>query len=310
LRVLITGGSGFVARHLAELGLARGATVFAATRGGATPDGVTALTTDLSRLESATAAVRESLPDLVFHLAAQTPANSPNASVDDSLLTNQRLALHLLEAVRSAAPTARVLLVSSSAVYGHVPDHQLPIAESAPLQPTTLYGVSKAAVELLGIRYAMEHALDVQRARPFNLIGPGEPDSMLTTTLAAQVAQIANGRGPAIIRVRHRDTARDYTDVRDAVRAYWSILERGRHNDVYNVCSGVAVPVGQLITKLLQIAGLSAAVQETEGHAATGDIRMQAGDSSALKTATAWMPSIDLDRSLEDLLRSVSSPMR
>jgi len=305
MRVLITGAAGFVARHLAAVALDRAEVVFGLTRRGPVPEGVRPLRADPATAGPVADAVRESAPDFVFHLAAQTPANAPGATPEASLLTNPRLALHLLEAVRAHRPRARVLLVSSSAVYGHVPEPELPIRETAPLQPTTLYGVSKAAEELLGIRCAAEHGLDVRRARAFNLLGPGEPSSMLTTTLAAQVAEIASGRRPGVVRVRHRATARDYTDVRDAARAYWSILERGAPAEVYNVCSGTAVPIALLVERLVALAGIEATVEETEGGPGPGDIRVQAGDHGKLTGATGWRPAFDLERSLGDLLQSL-----
>jgi GDP-4-dehydro-6-deoxy-D-mannose reductase len=309
MRVLITGGSGFAARYMAALSRERAAEVFVATRGGSAPRDTTALHGDLRDRGAALTLVRQSRPDLVFHLAAVTPANTPQASTEEALLLNQQLCVHLLDAVRDVAPEARVLLVSSSAVYGQLPPEAMPIPETASLQPTTLYGISKAAVELLGMHYSAEYGLDVRRARPFNLIGTGEPAGMLTTTLATQVAEIAAHRRPPVVQVRHRGTARDYTDVRDAVRAYWAILESGDRNGVYNVCSGIAVPIGDLITKLLAIANLSAEVKETRESPAPGDIRVQAGDSGSLRRATQWLPSISLDASLEDLLRSVSSAL-
>ena len=306
MRVLITGAAGFAASHLAVLARDRADVVFGLTRGGPVPDGVIPLPGDVASAEVVSSAMRQAGPDFVFHLAALTPANSPESTPENGLLTNPRLTLHLLEAVRTVRPEARVLLVSSSAVYGHVGAGDLPIGETAPLQPTTLYGVGKGTVELLGIHYAEEHGLDVRRARPFNLVGPGEPRAMLTSTLAAQVVEIKARVREPVVRIRHRATARDYTDVRDAVAAYWSILERGAPNGVYNVCSGVAVPIGRLVERLLAAAGVDATVEETDRHPRPGDVRTQEGDNGKLTAATGWRPALDLDRSLADLLRSMA----
>jgi GDP-4-dehydro-6-deoxy-D-mannose reductase len=203
-----------------------------------------------------------------------------------------------------------VVVISSSAVYGHVPPEALPIAETSPLQPTTLYGVAKAAVELVALRFHATHGLHVVRVRPFNLVGPGEPPAMLTSTLAAQVARIAAGEAPAVVRMRHRATARDYVDVRDAVRAYWLLLEKGAPGEVYNVCSGRAVDIGHLVERLLALAGVEARIEDTAPVPSPGDILAQSGDGSKLTAATGWLPAISLDRSLADLLASLASGPR
>ncbi|HWQ15533.1 MAG TPA: NAD-dependent epimerase/dehydratase family protein [Roseiflexaceae bacterium] len=304
LRVLITGASGFAGGYLAAYAHERGAAVYGMSRGAALPPGVAGIRGDLADPADAQRAVRASAPDYVFHLAAQTPANAPGAAPQEWLTVNPLGCLHLLEAVRAHAPAARVLVVSSSAVYGHVPAAQLPIREGFALQPTTMYGVSKAAQELLAIRYAAEYGMQVVRARPFNLLGPGEPRAMLTSTLAAQVAAIARGEAPPVVTMRHRATSRDFTDIRDAVRAYWALAERGAPGAVYNVCSGVAVPIGALADRLLRLAGVSARIEETAPVPARGDIAAQCGSNEAIAGATGWRPAIGLDDSLAGLLRS------
>jgi GDP-4-dehydro-6-deoxy-D-mannose reductase len=306
MRVLVTGGAGFVGRHLAALLAGKGCATWSLDRQGDGPPGTTRIVADLSDVGAAGRAVEESRPDLVFHLAARTPANAPDGTPSDWLGGDPVATHHLLEAVCAHAPRARVLVISSSAVYGHVPRSALPIRETSPLQPTTLYGVAKAAVELVGLRFHAAHGLHVVRARPFNLVGPGEPGAMLTSALAAQVARIAAGRTPAVVCMRHRATARDYTDVRDAVRAYWLLLETGVSGEVYNVCTGRAVDIGQLAERLLAAAGVSARIEETAPTPAPGDIPTQAGDGTKLAGATGWAPEIPLDRSLRDLLASLS----
>lgn len=306
MRALVTGGSGFVGRHLADLLREHGCGTWSLDRRGDAPPGTTPVRADLLAPEAVAAAVAESRPDLVFHLAARTPANAPGSTPSDWLGGDPVATHHLLEAVRAHAPGARVLVISSSAVYGQVSPEALPIAETAPLQPTTLYGVAKAAVELAALRFHATHGLHVVRVRPFNLVGPGEPVGMLTSTLAAQVARIAAGEAPPVVRMRHRATSRDYADVRDAVHAYWLLLERGEPGEVYNVCSGRAVAIGHLAERLLALAGVEARIEETAPVPAPGDILAQAGDGTRLAAATGWTPRIPLDRSLGDLLASLA----
>lgn len=304
MRALITGASGFAGRHLAAYAAAQGAEVYAQSRGDTFPAGTHGISVDLADPAAVSRLVADSAPDCVFHLAAQTPANTPGAAPQSWLSGTPVDTLNLLEAVRARRPSARVLVVSSSAVYGHVPADQLPIVETAALQPTTLYGVSKAAQELLAIRYAAECGLDIVRARPFNQVGPGEPRAMLTSTLAAQVAAIAAGSAPPVVTMRHRATSRDYTDIRDTVRGYWAALQRGAGGAVYNICSGVATPIGELAERMLRLAGVRATIEET-GHAVgRGDIQTQRGSADLITRDTGWRPAIGLDESLAELLRT------
>jgi GDP-4-dehydro-6-deoxy-D-mannose reductase len=308
MRVLVTGGSGFVGRHLAALLVEGGCSTWSLDRRGGQPAGTTAITADLRDPEAAARAVAESRPDQVFHLAARTPANGPESTPAEWLGGDPVATHHLLDALRIHAPWARALVISSSAVYGNVPAEAQPIPETSPLQPTTLYGVAKASVELVALRFHATHGLHVVRARPFNLVGPGEPSAMLTSTLATQVARIRRGEAPAVVRMRHRATARDYLDVRDAVRAYRRLIAEGEAGEVYNVCSGRAVAIGELVDHLLAIAGVEAAIEETAHSPSPGDITTQAGDARRLAGATGWAPEIPLDRSLADLLAALGSP--
>lgn len=292
-------------RHLAVLLAGKGCATWSLDRRGDAPPGTTPIVADLDEVAAADRAVAESRPDLVFHLAARTPANAPDSTPSDWLGGDPVATHHLLEAVRTRASRARVLVVSSSAVYGHVPREALPISETSPLQPTTLYGIAKAAVELVALRFHSTHGLHVVRARPFNLVGPGEPGAMLTSTLAAQVARIAAGEQPPVVRMRHRATSRDYADVRDAARAYWLLLEGGAPGEVYNVCTGRAVGVGDLAERLLALAGVTARIEETAPDPEPGDILAQSGNGTKLAAATGWAPAIPLDRSLADLLASL-----
>jgi GDP-4-dehydro-6-deoxy-D-mannose reductase len=305
MRVLITGASGFTSGHLARWLRPRADALYGLSRRGVAAEGVIPLAADLEDAEATAAAVRESAPDRIFHLAARTPAAvAPDADERDWLRRDPVGTYNLLEAVRRHRPLARVLVVSSSAVCGHVAESALPIAETTPLAPVTMYGVSKAAVELTAARFAAAHGLCVVRARPFNLVGAGEPAGALTSVVAAQVARIAAG-GEAVVRIRHRATARDFTDVRDAVAAYAAILERGAPGEVYNVCTGRAVSIGIVVDGLLAAARVTARVEETAPAPTASDIRTQAGDPRKTAEATGWMPAIPLAQSLADLLASL-----
>jgi GDP-4-dehydro-6-deoxy-D-mannose reductase len=301
MRLLITGASGFVGRHMASYAVMRGATVFGISRRSETLPGIPLLTVDLRDAAAVVRALETTAPDGIIHLAASTPANSPTMELHSWLTETPIATLNLFEAARRCSPQATIVVVSSSAVYGHVPVERLPITEDYPIQPVTMYGVSKAVQELLALRYMAEYGMRIVRVRPFNLVGPGEPHAMLTSTLAAQVAAIAQGAQPAVVRMRHRATSRDFTDVRDAVAAYWVLLERGVPGGVYNVCSGTATPIGEIVEQLLHLAGVDARIEET-GSPAADDILVQAGSAERLRAATGWRPRFDLATSLRDVL--------
>lgn len=283
----------YAARH--------GAMVFGISRRAGIDTFATVLVADLNDASATTHALEVAEPDVIIHLAALTPANRLEVSLQTWMTGTPLATLNLLEAARCCCSEATILIVSSSAVYGHVPVDRLPITEDYPIQPVTMYGVSKAIQELLAMRYVAEFGMRIIRVRPFNLVGPGEPRAMLTSTLAMQVAAIARGMQPPVVRMRHRATSRDFTDVRDAVAAYWAILERGDAGAVYNVCSGVATPIGEIVEQLLQLAGVSALIEET-GLLASGDILVQAGSATRLTAITGWQPAFDLTTSLRDLL--------
>lgn len=304
MRILVTGAAGFAGRHMTDFLQREGHDVYGISRG-ALPDGLPGVVGDLSEPATAEQAIATFQPDGVIHLAAQTPANSHTTSNAAWLQTNPVMTLHVLDTVRRFAPQARVLVVGSSAVYGHVSVEQLPIGENTPLLPCRLYGVSKAAQELVAFQQYAEHGLQVIRARPFNLVGPGEPRSMLTSVLAAQVAAIVRGEQQPVIRVRHLVTARDYTDIRDAVRAYALLLQAGQAGAAYNVCSGVATPLRDVLRSLLESAGRNDIdVIETHPQPTHDDILVQSGSNARLHARTGWQPTLSLATSLADLLQA------
>jgi GDP-4-dehydro-6-deoxy-D-mannose reductase len=302
-RVLITGATGFAGRHLAQYALAQGAQVFGISLDSAFPPGVTGHQGDLVKPGVAESLMREARPERVFHLAALVPAEAAQIAPERLFTVNVLGTLRVLEAVRCCAPDARVLVVSSASIYGPVPPDRQPIAEDAPLNPATSYAVSKAMQDLLAGQYAVEHRLAVLRARTFNQTGPYEQPGLVCATLARQVAEIEAGRRAPHISLRYLFTQRDFADVRDVVRAYWLILERGTPGAAYNVCTGKAHSVGEVLHLLLAIARLSGVqIIEREQQLLPGDIALSLGNPSRLIRDTGWQPMISLEQSLRDLL--------
>lgn len=307
MRILITGISGFSGRALAKAAQASGATVIGVGRSTLSIDGVMMRVADLLNATALAAVIADAQPTHIIHLAADTPARVRNAEAAQWLSYNPQMTLNLCEAVRQHAPDARVLIVSSSAVYGHVSAARMPIHEDCPLHPTTMYGVSKATQELIVHRFIAEHGLHAMIARPFNLVGPGEPAAMLTSVLATQVAVIAAKQQEPVITLRHRATARDYTDIRDAVRAYLGLVTLAAAGGVYNVCTGDAVSIGVILDRLIALAKIDVHIVETAQTPARNDIIIQQGDNSRLRACCDWQPEIDLNTSLADLLATFST---
>ena len=281
----VTGGSGFAGRHLlAELG-----------------DAVAPERADLD-LRDATSvreAVASAAPTRVFHLAALASVARSWTEPGAVLRDNLDMTLNLLEAVRDEAPEAVVMLASSSEVYG--PPERLPVTEDAPLRPQNPYAVSKAACDLLAGQFADAHGLRVVRVRAFNQAGPGQSDEYVVGTIARQVAEAeARGDATAVIRTGNPDSARDFTDVRDTVRAYLdaSALKPG----VYNVCSGLATSVGELVELARREARIEVRHEVDRDRVRAHDVPEVRGSAERLTSASGWRPVIPLAQTVADAI--------
>ena len=208
------------------------------------------------------------------------------------------MTLNVLEAVREAAPDATVVAVASGEVYG--PPERLPVDEAAPLRPQNPYAVSKASADLVAGFYADAHALRVIRARAFNHAGPGQAPIYAIASFAQQVAATADaGQDPVRIVTGNPETRRDYTDVRDVVRAYRLLAERAEPG-VYNVCSGRTASSRELVAMLAEVAGVDHALEASEPR--PNEVLELRGSNDALRAATGWEPEIPLARTLSETL--------
>jgi GDP-4-dehydro-6-deoxy-D-mannose reductase len=285
-RVLVTGGSGFAGSHLIAACTAAGDDVHTAER----RNGV-----DLRDAAATRAAVAAARPEVVYHLAARAHVRDSWDDPAATLRDNTAMTLNLLEAVRADAPEATVVAVSSSEIYG--PPAELPVTEDAPLRPQNPYAVSKASSDLLAGFYADAHGLRVIRARAFNHSGPGQEPRYAIASFARQAAAAT---GPTVrIVTGNPDTRRDYTDVRDVVRAYRLLAEHAAPG-AYNVCSGVSRSARELIE------GLAAAAGAELDHAVNPDLLRPhevmdlRGSADKLRAATGWEPEIPIERTLAD----------
>ncbi|MEA2291275.1 MAG: GDP-4-dehydro-6-deoxy-D-mannose reductase [Solirubrobacteraceae bacterium] len=291
-RVLVTGASGFAGGHLVAACEAAGDEVHAAAR---------AVGVDLLDAEAARRAVAAARPEVVYHLAARAHVGFSWREPATTLRENLAMTANVLDAVRAEAPEATVVAVSSSEVYG--PPERLPVDEAAGLRPQNPYAVSKASSDLLAGFYADAHGLRVIRARAFNHAGPGQEPVYAIASFARQAAAAAEA-GDGVLRIvtGNPDTRRDYTDVRDVVRAYRLLAQRAEPG-VYNVASGVSRSARELIGCLAGIIGAELDHEVDPALMRPGEVMELRGSPARLREATGWEPEIEIERTLADTVQ-------
>jgi GDP-4-dehydro-6-deoxy-D-mannose reductase len=301
-RGLITGATGFVGGYLvAHLAAAYpGWQMTGTTRHDGHADS-RFVRCDLRDAAAVASLIERARPEMVVHLAGQSNVPASLEDPETTLANNILGTLHLLDACRAHAPDARLLVVSSSEVYGPTPPEAQPLGEERPLRPMNPYAVSKAAQEMLALQYAHSYALDVVVARPFNHIGPGQTDRFVVSAFARQIVEVERGERGAVS-VGNLDAARDFTDVRDVVRAYTLLLEHGERGGIYNIGRGTAVAIGDLLDMLRRLARLPIAIERDPARLRPSDAPVMMGDTTRLRQATGWQPEISLERSLEETL--------
>ena len=310
MRVLITGFTGFVGSHLADYLVARGdVEVFGTHRWRSRLENVEHLGDQVRRVECDVrdaAAVRRTLrdvrPDRIFHLAAQSFVPTSWLTPGETLGGNVLGQVNLFEAIRDLDLPARVHIAGSSEEYGLVLPDEVPIREDSPLRPLSPYGVSKVAQDLLAYQYWKSYGLHVVRTRGFNHTGPRRGDVFVTSSFARQVAEIEKGLCEPVVWVGNLDSVRDFTDVRDMVRAYWLALERGEPGEVYNICSGRGYTAHQVLEILLALAHVKVEVREDPARMRPSDVTLLIGDCSKFRGATSWELTIPFEVALKDLL--------
>ncbi len=290
MRVLVTGSKGFVGQWLLQHLEANGDE----------PVGLDA-EVDITDAAAIGKAVGRVAPDAICHLAAQASVSASWADQPGTYSVNTIGSVNVLTAALSCSVRPRVLLVSSSEVYGRVRPSELPIREDHPFAPVSPYAASKAAAEFAGVQAWLGGELEVVRARPFNHTGPGQRPDFVVAALAKQVAE-AMASGADALYTGNLDPRRDITDVRDVVRAYRLLLDLGEPGEAYNVCSGSAVSIREVAERLLRVAGLDLPVVVDGDRVRPVDIPELRGDPSKLQRATGWSPEIGLDQTLADVV--------
>jgi GDP-4-dehydro-6-deoxy-D-mannose reductase len=263
---------------------------------------VSGIETDLDDASSVASVLDRVQPDRIIHLAGQSSVGQSWRDPGATLRTNVLGIVHLLDALRGRGLTPRVLVVGSAEEYGRVEEKDVPLRESAPLRPSSPYAVSKAAQGLLALQHSEPGGLSVIVTRTFPHTGPRRGEGFAESSFARQLAEIEIGKRPAVIEVGNLDAVRDFSDVRDVVRAYWALLESGSPGEAYNVCSGRGVSIRELLETLIRLSGLSVEVRVDPERLRPADIPVLVGNPAKLRAATGWTPRLELERTLADLL--------
>lgn len=299
---LITGINGFVGKWLADCLQEVNVTVHGVDlQNGTDIPGVQYRKiniTDSAKLVDLIAGLK---PASLFHLAGISYLPEADSSPRRVIDTNISGTLALLDAVRNGSPGTKLLLVGSSKEYGHAADHENVTEETVP-RPDSFYGISKYTGELAGREYHRQFGIDVRCSRSFNHTGPGQPPRFVCSDWARQTANIALGRSEPLVKVGNLDELIDFCDVRDVVKAYRAIIDKGYPGEVYNVCSGRGTPLSRVLDYLTnKCPGPVTVEQATDRKLKYRPTGKLTGSYGRLQAHTGWAPSIPLEKTLDDL---------
>lgn len=308
MRVLITGINGFVGSYLAEYLLASGGwDIYGVGRSPTIlltdlQDHVTYHAVDFSSRDEIQTVLEQVKPDVIFHLAAQSNVHRSFAEPEETLVANIFPALHIFQSVVSLNQQPLILMIGSNEVYGRVQPEDLPVDEETPFRPVSPYAVSKVTQDMLAHQYMASHNLRTIRVRPFNHIGPRQSEQFVACAFAAQIARIEAGQQEPLLRVGNLAAERDFTDVRDIVRAYELVATHGMVGQVYNIGSGRSISIQFLLETLLSLSTCDIAVEPDPARMRPADIPRIVCDSRRLAQHTGWTPQIPLEQTLSDIL--------
>ncbi len=310
MKVLVTGAGGFVGKHLmAELRAASHEAIGTSLHPGSGPE---LRLLDLRDRDAVDSLIDEVRPEGLVHLAglAYVPASETDLGL--AVSTNIGATAVILDRLAERSPGCRMLLISSGEIYGRRCGDQ-PIGEQTPADANSAYSITKLAAEALALHVNKTRKVSILIARPFNHIGPGQSELFVAPAFARQIAAIEVGHRENVVRVGNLDARRDFTDVRDVVRAYRLMLEKGTPGEVYNVCSGEPVRVQRLLDMLLEHTSAEVRVEIDPDRLRPSDLPVFCGDATKLQEATDWARTIDLSQTLADVLqdwraRLASSP--
>ncbi len=287
MRALVTGADGFVGLHLVGYLTAEG-------------DQVVPSSCDVTNRNAIVAEFARADADVVYHLAGQADVGGSWQNPVETIRVNVEGTLNVLDAARLAG-CRRVVAITSADVYGRISEADLPIRETHDLQPVSPYAASKAAAEMVCIQAGLAHGLEVVRVRAFNHLGPGQSDRFVASAIASRIAACER-EGSTVVQVGILDARRDFTDVRDVVRAYRSLMTSGRAGEVYNVCSGTDRSVREVTDILVNLSTADITLETDPALVRPVDLRVLRGDNTKISGCTDWSPTIPIEQTLEDLL--------
>ena len=311
MKVLITGITGFAGSHLAEYVLQEkpGVDVYGIIRWRSRMDNILHIQdkvklceADLRDASSVMDILNQVKPDYIFHLAAQSFVPTSWQAPSETITTNIIGQVNIFEAVRHLKIDPRIQLACSSEEYGMVYPNELPIKETNPLRPLSPYAVSKVGQDLLGYQYFKSYGMKVIRTRGFNHTGPRRGEVFVTSNFAKQIAEAELTKREPVIYVGNLEAKRDFTDVRDMVRGYWLAVEKGEAGEVYNIASGKAYAIGEVLSMLLGLTKIKMEIKVHPDRMRPSDVPVLLGDNTKFMQATNWSPSIPLQKTLQDLL--------
>ena len=312
MKVLITGITGFVGSHLAEYILENhpGVEIYGIRRWRSRMENIEHLISKINVLEcnlvdasSVKALVADVKPDKIFHLAAQSFVPSSWNAPAESLTTNILGQLNIFEALReSKLENCWVQIACSSEEYGMVYPDEVPIKETNPLRPLSPYAVSKVGQDYLAYQYFMSFGIKTVRTRGFNHTGPRRGEVFVESNFAKQAVEIEKKKKPPVMYVGNLEAERDFTDVRDMVRGYWLSLEKGEPGEVYNICTGKAISIQQLLDMVLKGTKIQIEIKQDPSRLRPSDVPLLRGDCSKFQKATGWEPKIPFQKTLTDIM--------
>lgn len=309
MKVLITGITGFVGSHLAEFLLSKKYEVHGIERWRSDTKNIESFMDkliihecDIRDFHSVRKVINEVKPEKIFHLAAQSFVPASWNAPSETITTNVIGELNIFEAVREIKINPWIQIACSSEEYGLVYENETPINETNPLRPLSPYAVSKVAQDLLGYQYHQSYKLNIVRTRTFNHEGPRRGEVFVTSNFAKQIAEIEKKKKPPVLHVGNLEARRDYTDVRDVVRAYWLSTEKCVAGEVYIICSGRDWKIKDMLNYLLSLSKIKVEIKQDPERMRPSDVPLLLGDNTKFVKQTGWKLEIPFEKTLEDTL--------
>lgn len=305
MKALVIGGGGFVGpylvRHLTD-DCGYEVTVTKTEKEQLVMDNAVVKNLDILDIGQIVGLLKAEQPDYIFHLAAQSSVayswKNPTLTID----VNIKGCVNLLDAVRQLDKKPRVLLIGSGEEYGHIKEGECPIVEDNTVRPGNIYAATKACQNMLGKIYSDAYGLDIMMVRAFNHIGPNQTPMFVVADFCKQVADIEKGRQESVIYVGNLSAKRDFTDVRDVVKAYALLVEHGRRGETYNVGTGHAIAISQILDEIVAMSDTAIEVKVDENKLRPVDVPIIEPDIDKIKSEVGWQPVISLEQTLKETL--------